>query len=206
MEIAKMKTCRSLSIVALAFAVCLLPLSVRAADPAPTKEEMVDNPAYKSWAKHKPGTSVTMSMNTKMTAMEMKGDIVTKLVSVDKDKAVVETTTKMQIPGVPEAPAQPAQKQEIPAKVKKSQATPGKLPEGVKGTLKDKGKDTVEIGGKKYECKVWEFEGEAQGQKSTGKTWTSDEIPNTLAKMESNMTAGGQPVKSTITITKIETK
>jgi hypothetical protein len=166
-------------------------------------EEMVDNPAYKSWTKFKPGSAVTMNMNTKMTAMEMKAEMIHKLVSLDKDKAVVETTMKVDIPG---APTPPAQKQDILAKVKKSEATAGQLPPGTKGTVKEKGTETIEISGKKYKCKVLEFEGEAQGSKSTGKMWQTEEIPNLMAKMESNVSAGGQEIKSTLTVTKIESK
>lgn len=174
-----------------------------AAAPAFAADELVDNPAYKSWAKHKPGSTVTMSVNTKMTAMEMKAETITKLVSVDKDKAVVETTTKIDIPG---APAQPAQKTEIAAKVKKSEATPGALPPGSKGSVKEKGEETVEVAGKKYKCKVYEFEGEAQGSKTSGKSWMSEEIPNMLAKVESSASAAGQDVKMTMTVTKIDAK
>lgn len=171
--------------------------------PARAADEMVDNPIYKSWAKLKPGSSVTMGMNTKMPAMEIKSEIVTKLVSVDKDKAVVEMSTKVDIPGVP-TPA--PLKQDIPAKIKKADATPGKPGEDFKGSVKEKGDETIEVSGKKYKCKVYEYEGTVQGNKTSGKTWSSDEIPNLTAKVESNISASGQEMKSTIAVTKIDAK
>ena len=183
-------------------AACLLCLFVAVPALAAADEEMVDNPAYKSWSKYKPGSTVTMGMTTKAAAFEMKADMVTKLVSIDKDKAVVEVTSK-----VPGAPAQPGQKQTVPAKVKKSEATSGgALPPGTKGSVKEKGEETVEVSGKKYKCKVMEFDGEAQGNKTTGKIWSTEEIPGMMAKMESNMSAAGQDMKVTMTVTKIETK
>ena len=80
------------------------------------------------------------------------------------------------------------------------------MPAGAKGSVKEKGTETIEVSGKKYKCKVYEFEGEQEGQKTSGKTWTSDEIPGLLAKMESSMSAGGQDMKITMAITKIEAK
>lgn len=198
-----MRTRRSLSIIALAFAVCLLPLAARAAESKEGAEEMVDNPAYKSWSKSKPGTSVSLSGITKLAGTEMKSNIVFKLVSIDKDRAVVEMTSKLDTPG---APQQPPQKEELPAKVKKSEADGSKMPEGVKGSVKEKGKENIEVAGKKYQCKVFEFEGQLGEQKLTGKSWTSEEIPGMLVKSESTMKVQGMDVTSTTILTKIESK
>lgn len=192
-----MKPTLSLVVLGLACLACVT------AAGAPAAEEMVDNPAYKSWAKLKPGSTVTMGVNTKMPAMEMKSELIYKLVSVDKDKVVVEFKAKVDLPG---APDQPAQKQNIAAKVKKSEASPGKPGEGFKGSVKEKGSETIEIAGKKYKCKVYEYDGEAEGNKTTGKTWSSEEIPNLTAKAESTVTLGDQSMKSTIAVTKIEAK
>ena len=185
------------SVLAMSLGLCLMASAARAED------EMVANPAYTSWASHKAGTLVTSEMNTSVAGQTMKTEMAQKLVELTPEKAVVEVSIKLNLPGVP-APA--PQKQEIPAKVKASDAKPGKLPEGVKGEVKETGTEKVEVAGKTYECKVTEFTGEQNGSKTTGKTWTSDKIPGTLAKMETTGNAAGQETKMTMTVLKIETK
>jgi hypothetical protein len=195
------------STLAAALGLALLAPAARAAEPAKPAapaEEMVENPAYKSWAEHKAGTTVVLESSTDAGGQKLKMEITQKLVELTKDKAVVEVATKLDLPGVP---AQPPQKQTFPAKVKKSEAqVPGKLPPGAKGEMKDKGSEKVKVGGKDYECKVYEFTGEQNGVKSSGKIWQSDKVPGTLVKMESTAKVGEQDMKSSMAVTKIETK
>lgn len=177
--------------------ICLMAGVSRAAD------ELVDNPAYKSWSKLKVGSIVTLESNTDVGGQKFKTEMTQKLVEITADKAVVEIIIKFDIPG---AKPPPAQKQTFAAKVKKEEATVGKLPEGMKGEVKDKGTEKVKVAGKEYDCKVYEFTGEQQGVKSTGKTWTTEEIPGTLLKMESTANVGGQDMKTSMVVTKIEAK
>ena len=166
--------------------------------------EMVDNPAYQSWASHKVGTTVSYESTTDAAGQKFKAQTTTKLIELTPEKAVVEQTSKIDIPG---APAQPARKEALPAKVKKSELfATGTLPAGVKGQAKEKGKAKVQVGGKSYDCQVWEFTIDANGVKSTGTTWTSDKVPGTLVKMESSAEVGGQKMKTTMALTKLETK
>ena len=187
------------SLLAVSLGLCVL-----CAPAAQAAEELVDNPGYKSWSGHKVGTAVTIESSSAIAGQTFKTEMTQKLVELTKDKAVVEVTVKINIPG---APPQPARKQTIPAKVKKAEATPGKMPEGMKGKATDKGKQKIEVAGKSYECAVWEFTGEMQGGiKMTGTSWTSEKIPGSLAKMESTMKVEGQDTKSTMKVTKIEAK
>jgi hypothetical protein len=181
-------------------AVCLLTPVSRA---AAADEELVDNPAYKSWSEHKVGSAVTYQSNTVIGAQTIKTEISQKLVELTPAKAVVEVSVKIDIPG---AQAPPAQKTELAAKVKKSEATVGKLPEGMKGEMKEKGTEKIDVGGKSYTCKVVEFSGEQNGVKTQGKSWTSDQIPGTLVKMETTANVGGQDMKTTMAVTKIDKK
>jgi hypothetical protein len=185
-------------VCAVALGVCLLTSASRAAD-----EEMVDNPQYKSWARHKVGSSVTHEMTSSVGGQNFKSTITNKLAELTPEKAVLEVATKLDIAGVP---PQPAQKIEVAAKVKKSEAAAGQMPPGVKGEVKDKGTEKVSVGGKSYTCKVQEFTGESQGVKMKGKTWSSDEVPGTLVKMESTANASGQDMKSSMALTKVEVK
>ena len=166
--------------------------------------EMVDNPAYKSWSSHKVGTAVTYESTTDAGGQKFKMQMTQKLAELTPEKAVIEVTAKIDIPG---APPQPPQKQTINAKVKKSDIVPtGTLPPGVKGKATEKGKEKIDVAGKSYECQVWEFTGEANGVKTSGKSWTSEKIPVPLAKMESSADVAGQKMKTTMAATKIETK
>ena len=177
----------------------LLGLSLVGAQVARAAEEQVENPAYKSWKAQKPGTTVTLENSTAVAGQTFKTEITQKLLELTPEAATVERTMKINIPG---APARPPQKETIPAKVDKSKATPGQLPPGAKGEIKDKGTEKVTVAGKSYTCKVHEFSGESNGIKTTGKMWTSEEIPGGLAKLESNV--AGSDVK--MEVTKIETK
>ena len=184
--------------VAAMLGVCLIGSTARAAD-----EELVENPQYKSWASHKVGSVVTHENSSAVGGQSFKSTITQKLVEITKEKAVIEVATKIDIAGVP---PQPAQKHELAAKVKKSEANVGRLPEGVKGEVKDKGTEKVSVAGKSYNCKVYEFTGETQGVTMKGKSWSADDVPGMLVKMESTANAAGQDMKTTMTLTKVETK
>jgi hypothetical protein len=180
-----------------------LGLSLVAGQVARAAEEQVENPAYKSWKAQKPGTTVTLESSSAVAGQSFKSEIVQKLVEVTPEAATVEMTTKINIAGAP--PQQP-QKVKIPAKVDKSKGTPGQLPPGVKGEMKDKGTEKVTVAGKAYSCKVYEFTGESNGIKTTGKTWTSEEMPGGMVKLESTSNVGGNDAKTTMEVTKIEPK
>jgi hypothetical protein len=136
-------------------------------------QDEVDNPAYKNWAKGKPGTSVTMKMVTNYgTAMEMESTMT--LEEVTADHVTISTVTKMG------GNAMPAQKMNIPAKVKKTEA-------GKDAPKPEEGDEEIEVGGKKIKCHWVKSVTEANGSKTTSKVWSSDEIPGTMAKMESQM-------------------
>src|SRR5438874_5312355 len=64
------------------------------------KDEMVANPKYKFWASHKPGTTSTYHEVTKFSGSDKDSvpggkdekTVIYKLLSVNKDKVVVQTT------------------------------------------------------------------------------------------------------------------
>lgn len=180
-----------------------LGLSLVAGQVARAADEQVENPAYKSWKAQKVGTTVTLESSSAVAGQTFKTEITQKLVEVTPEAATVEVATKIAIAGAP--PQQP-QKVKIPAKVDKGQATPGQLPPGVKGEMKDKGTEKVKVAGKEYTCKVYEFTGESNGIKTTGKSWTSDEIPGGMVKLESTSNVGGNDAKTTMEVKSIEAK
>ncbi len=147
----------------------------RAADDA-----MVDSPVYLSWAKHKPGTKVVMSMNTETMGQKMKGEMTYTLLTVTPDQVTVEMMTKMEVMG--QSHTSPGQKTNFAAKVKKQDAS--SMPAGVHGESKDAGSETITIGGKPIDCKIVEYKGENEKQHAvvTGKSWASEDVPGNLVK------------------------
>lgn len=168
-----------------------------------TTQELVENQQYQSWAKHKPGTQVNASMTMNVQGQQIKSEITQKLVEVTPEKAVIEVSTKMNVPGVNVPPQ--TQKQEVPAKVAASKADISALPEGVTGEVKEVGNEKVTIDGTEYDCKVSEFTGEQNGVKMTGKVWSSMELPGGTAKVETKAT-GAQAFDMALTIDKVESK
>jgi hypothetical protein len=183
-------------------ALCLLRFGAFGAS-AWAEEELVDNPAYTSWASHKPDTTVTHEMKMTASGMEMTTEMTQKLLEVTPDAAVIEVRTKTQVMG--QTRESPAQKNTIKAKVPKSEADMSALPPGTKGTVKEAGNETVTVAGNEYDCKVIEFTGEHQGMTSKGKAWMSDAVPGNMVKTEVE-SEGQMASKMTMQLVSIDAK
>lgn len=183
--------------------ITLAALSVMAA--GVRAEDLVDNPVYKSWAAHGIGTKVYTDGTMAMAGMNITMEITTELVEKDAEKVVVETQSKMNMPGMP---AQPPQKQKLTfkAKVPKGQEATGTLPPDVKGEVKELGNEKVDAGGKSYDCKVMEFKGTNANVEANGKVWTSPEIPGNTVKMNMTGTGNGQTMTMNLTLKSVEPK
>ena len=154
----------------------------------------VDNPEYKHWAKFKKGATATSKSETDMGSMKTEGEMTVTLVELGAEKAVVETKMTSIVMG--NKTEMPAQKRDVPAKVKKVEGDPAKKPECKEGD------EEIDVAGKKIKCHWVETVTETAGQKTTTKMWTSDEIPGTVAKME--MTNAQMKMKSWVTSFKTE--
>ena len=123
------------------------------------------------------GHKTTMSTDTKMT-----------LVSKTADKAVVETETTMMGNTT-------KSKAEIP------------LNSTAKGTAAQNaakmGSETITVAGKTFKCKTAEVQSEANGMKTTTKSWMAEEVPGGLVKSESNSTGS---VSSKVTMVLVDFK
>jgi hypothetical protein len=171
---------------------------------AGTASAQEDNPAYKSWAKHKPGTSVTLKNVSEMMGQKTEMEMTSTLVEVTPEKAVVEVKTSMDMGGT--KTDMPAQKQEIPAKATADQpADPMEAAKKMGAEVKDLGEETVTVAGNSYKAKVMETKMDQQGMKITSKIWTSEEIPGMLVKMESN-TEGSMTSTNKMEVTNVTTK
>jgi hypothetical protein len=148
----------------------------RAADKG---DEMVDNPKYKFWANSKPGATSTYTETTKFHGPEKANlpggvdekKITYRLLSVDKDKAVVLTTVVEEdfLQTVESAPTRIT----YPAKVKKANLLAFLEEWGAK----DGPDETIKVGDKDIKCKVKAGTQKTEGGTVDAKICYSDAVP-----------------------------
>jgi len=139
-------------------------------------QDEVANEDYKNWASCGVGSWTTMKMETEAGGNKTEMEQTHKLVEKTDAKCVVETSGKMIMAG--NAIDLPANKRDIPAKVKKG-SDEGKKPDTKEGD------EEIEVGGKKLKCHWVETTMENAGTKTWTKVWMNDTIPGRLAKIES---------------------
>jgi hypothetical protein len=192
------------AVIGAAVTVCATSTSLAQA-PAPTTTpspaaEMVPSPQYTSWAKHKPGTTVTMKSDVNTGGVAMTMDLTQTLKEVTPDKAVVEVGMKMNMGNM--APPETKQTNEIAAKVAKGHEV---IPADFQGSAKQVANETIQVAGKSYDCIVYEISGESQEGKSTGKIWHTPEIPGGMAKMQVQI-EGQMPTTMTMNVVSVNAK
>lgn len=146
------------------FIFCALP-AARAAG------EEVANPAYDAWSKFKPGATTRVAGSTKTMGMETTLEINTKLLEVAADKVTLEVSASITMNG--NKMDQPAQKQEVKAKVQKED-----IPAPA-------GEEQITVDGKTYNCKVYALTRTQEGTTISAKSWMSDEVPGGVVRVES---------------------
>ncbi|MGD0461058.1 MAG: hypothetical protein ABSB74_01085 [Tepidisphaeraceae bacterium] len=177
-----------------AIMICLAWVAIAQAD-----DDMIDNPAYQSWAKYKPGTWV--KYQTDSEAMGSKNTIITTqtLKDLTPDKATVEILSSMSVSG--NKMDMPPQLQEITAKIKRPPAPPANS----EAPKTEQGTEDLKVGDKTYSCKWTKVTNEQNGMKITAKTWTCDDVPGLVVKMESS-TSGSMTATNTMALVECEIK
>src|SRR5262249_50751646 len=124
---------------------------------ASARADLVDSPQYKSWAKFKAGTKVVYQNQIAIVGgpMAMTQTTSQTIKEITPDKVVLDIATKVDMQGM--SRDLPPGTQDVAAKVEQKDQY---LPANFTGTVKEAGAETIEIGGKKYECKVYEFTGQ----------------------------------------------
>lgn len=174
-------------------------------------DDLVDNPAYQSWATCKPGSTLTRTSEGTMGGVVIRYQIASKLVELTAEKAVVDIVIRSLGPDMkPEAdsPAdkRPAKRTEILARVKKEDVQrPDAVPAGVKGQTKVLPDEDVTVAGKTYKCQVVQFAGESQGTTVSGAFWTCPTVPGQLVKMEEKF-GGAVQGTAKMTLTAVDLK
>jgi hypothetical protein len=153
----------------------------------------VENPAYKEWAKYKPGTSITIATTSDAGGQTSKVETKTTLKEVSDDKVVLETAMSMDAGG--QKMDMPAQTTEVKKMMDEMPAMPNAQTQTADAKANTKTTDeSVTTAAGTFKAKCTEATMEANGSKTTSKTWTSDEVPGGMVKMEA--TTDG-PMKST---------
>ena len=152
-----------------------------AAETKPQPTEMVNNPPYAHWSAFKPGTSVTQKeVVTLANGTKLEQTITSKLVSRDKNKAVVETT--MSEAGASSGSTGMAESTKTvtsyPAKVKLNQVdTPADASVSV-----TEGAEVVDVKGKKVDSEWVQAVTNNGDEVVTEKVWTARDIPGGIIK------------------------
>jgi hypothetical protein len=157
--------------------------------PAETKSEGSKSTAAKhSWGSFKVGS---MSKLKSVSEMEVAGNkmktemtMTYTLKSVTVEEAVVDVETV--IPNVP--PQKTEQKHLLKAPQTKAS---GDAPQVKTGT------EEIEVAGKKLKCTTSEVDTDANGMKTTMKTWMCDEVPGHLVKSVSKMSGASSGTTTT---------
>jgi hypothetical protein len=164
-------------------------------------DDMIDNPAYQKWAKYNKGTSVTYS--TDSTAMGNTSTITTTttLTDLTPDKATISVASSMMVGG--NKMDMPAQSQDIPAKIKKPADSTGAQPADAPKT--DSTKEDVQAAGKTFSCTKTTVTTDQNGMTSKATTWTCDDVPNGIVKMEAE-TSGAMSSTTKMVLTAMDVK
>ena len=144
------------------------------AQPAkPKPDEMVNNPPYAHWSALKPGATVTQREVVSLPDGRKLEHVIThKLVQKNKQRAVVETTVKENIPGMVETSRTVTS---YPAQVKMSEA-------GTADVSVTEGKEEVTVKGKKVDAEWVEAVTKHGDEVWTEKMWTARDIPGGIIK------------------------
>ncbi len=143
-------------------------------------DQMIDNPAYASWAKFKPGTFVKYTNETKAMGNTTSTEMTQTLKSVDPDKVTIEIKTSMVVAG--NKMDMPATTQDLPAKIKKPDPGAAQPTDAPKT---DTSTEDVQAAGKTFSCKKTTVTNDQNGMKTTATTWTCDDVPGSVVKMHS---------------------
>jgi hypothetical protein len=150
-------------------------------------QEKIANPEFAQWSKFKKGTSVTLKTVSEAAGMKSEMTMTMTLVEVGADKVVVASSSVVKAAGM-EFKSPPMNRDvpklfELPKGVKKEelegQATKveGKYEEGT---------ETLKVAGVEVKTKWFKYKHEAEGIKSEGRMWMSEDVPGWLVKSEAS--------------------
>lgn len=149
--------------------------------------EPVSSPRYTSWAKCKPGSSVSRTLENRVGPRSTTTDIRHTLLEVTPEKVVLKL--EMTITSGGRATPAPPQTIEIPAKMEKYADLLGA---NIKATFTENRTETVDIAGRSITCRVIDFQGEQVSRtpgiaiKVRGAVWVSEDVPGAIVQILQN--------------------
>jgi hypothetical protein len=177
---------------------CAFLVSFALAGAARADDTMSDNPAYQSWAKFKPGTMVRYSTDANAAGNMSSTEITQTLKDINPDKATIEVKMSMVMAG--NKTDLPATTHEIAAKIKKADPAATQTADAPKTETST---EDVQAAGKTYSCKKTTITLDANGMTTKATTWTCDDVPGTMVKMESEST-GAMSMSTKMMLTDFE--
>ena len=182
------------ALLAIAFLLSPICLFASAGD---DKEEMVDNPAYASWANHKPGaTSTVLEKTTYSNEKDPTPDekVVTYTLSkISPESAVVQAVVVEQalLGTVESAPT----KHTYPAKLKKSY-----LAVAAPDLNSTPGEETISWNGRDIRCKTLSGSFVKDGETVEFKAWTNAAVPGGVVKRTRTVKEKDNTITTTMTL------
>jgi len=148
-------------------------------------DEKVDNPEYKHWAQFKPGCFSRMGVTSVIDGVRIKTVITTTLKKATPNKVVIETKIVTTTEGGKDNAS--VTKEQIPAKIEREKVKiepkeVGRLPDGREVLDLKRGKEEIEINGKKIAADWIETKIKNKDRTTVSKTWVSEDIPGRVVK------------------------
>jgi len=161
-------------------------------------DTLIDNPGYQSWAKFKPGTLVKYSSDTNAMGNQTSMEMTQTLKDINADNATVEVKMTMVMAG--NKTDMPATTQMVPAKIKKVDPNAAQTADAPKTETST---EDVQAAGKTFSCKKTTITSDANGMTTKATTWTCDDVPGTMVKMESE-SSGSMTMSTKMVLTDLE--
>jgi hypothetical protein len=174
---------------------CAAAVTLALAGGARGDDSTTDNPTYQSWSKFKAGTLVKYSTEVNAMGNATSTETTKTLKDINPDKATVEVKTSMVVGG--NKMDLPVSTEEVPAKIKKVEVASTQTADAPKV---DTSTEDVKVGDKTYSCKKLVSNSEANGMKTKATTWTCDDVPGEVVKMEAE-TSGSMTASTKMTLT-----
>lgn len=145
----------------------------------PLAAEEVESPIFKSWARNKPGASITLRTSTDSASGKIESTTRDTLVKVDREMAIVERVYLDAATGKADADSA----QELKFR-RMFPVLPGVKKEDIgkpSGSIA-RGEEAIEVAGKEYKAQWYDTKGTTEAGESITRTWMSEEVPGLVLK------------------------
>ena len=154
---------------------------------APTigSAETVESPIYKSWARTKVGTVVTVKSVTRMKGDTIESSIRYTLVALSPEMATLEAVASSG--GVESSPRKLEYRRDFPLFPGLKKEDIGK-PDGAT----ENGREPLTMAGQVYPTQWYVTKGKTEAGESIARTWTSEDVPGMLLRSVIEVPAAGK--------------